>query len=393
MRDAHVIGAGLSGLASAWHLADRGCAVTVFEAAAAPGGSIRTHHTPHGLVETGANAFVRDDRVAAWFSRLGLVALSPRRDSRRRYIFRDGKPRRWPLTAVESFGFGARLAQAAVARGFGARGGETMAAWGSRVLGPRATEFLLEPAMQGIYAAPARELSAATIFNGRRRGRRDLITPAEGMGAFATRLCERLVDRGVRVVFDHAVDVVDARVPTIIATDASTAARLLEPVAPLVAHFASRIRVAPLVSITAFFNPDSRDQRGFGVLFPASAGVSSLGVLFNADTFDHRSALRSETWIVGDRGRGLASQDDAGLRNMVLADRFVLCGRHQQPLSVHISRWPRAIPVYDDAVAALQTGLADLPATVGLAGNYLGRIGVAALLEGAERAVARVCVE
>ena len=73
MTPAHVIGAGISGLAAAWHLADRGCEVTVFDRAPAPGGLIHTHHTPHGLVETAANAFVWDDVVAGWFERLDLT--------------------------------------------------------------------------------------------------------------------------------------------------------------------------------------------------------------------------------------------------------------------------------------------------------------------------------
>jgi protoporphyrinogen/coproporphyrinogen III oxidase len=387
---AHVIGAGLSGLASAWHLADRGFDVTVFEAAASPGGLIRTHHTPHGLVETGANAFVRDPRVDAWLSRLDLAAVSPRRDSRRRYIFRDGSPRRWPLTAGESIGLAARLARTAVTRGFRGRDGESVDAWGARVLGRDATENLLEPAMQGIYAAPARELSAPVIFGGRRRGRREMVTPAAGMGAFTARLHEQLVARGVRVVFNHPVEKLDPLVPAIVATDAATAARLLMPLAPGVADRASRIRVASLVSVTAFFAPDGRDRHGFGVLFPRRAGVSSLGVLFNADIFDGRGPQRSETWIVGDRERNLTSLNDEELREMLLADRRVLCGRRQEPLSMHISRWPRAIPVYDAAIADLQHHLDALPPHLALAGNYLGRIGASALLDYAEAAAARL---
>src|SRR5690349_14911416 len=97
MSEAHVIGAGLSGLASAWHLVQRGSRVTVFDRAARPGGLIQTAATPHGIVESAANAFVRDEAVDAWFARLELQPLAPRRDSRRRYIFRDGRPRRWPL--------------------------------------------------------------------------------------------------------------------------------------------------------------------------------------------------------------------------------------------------------------------------------------------------------
>jgi protoporphyrinogen oxidase len=139
-----------------------------------------------------------------------------------------------------------------------------------------------------------------------------------------------------------------------------------------------------------FFAPHPDDVRGFGVLFPARSGVAALGVLFNADIFDRRSAMRSETWIVGDRNRGLTTLSDDGLLDVLANDRYVLTARHAAPLSYAITRWPQAIPVYDQAVADLENLIDTLPSSVGLAGNYLGRIGVAALLSIAETAVNRV---
>ena len=106
MRLARVVGAGLSGLTAAWRLTEAGFTVEIIEAAERPGGLIETIGTPHGRVEGGANAFVWSQSVASLFPRSASRLNSRPRSQRRRYIFRDGRPRRWPL------GFGETLTMA-----------------------------------------------------------------------------------------------------------------------------------------------------------------------------------------------------------------------------------------------------------------------------------------
>jgi oxygen-dependent protoporphyrinogen oxidase len=390
MKPARVIGAGLSGLVAAWHLAERGFAVDVIEQAPHQGGLIQTLHTEHGLVETGANAFVWDSTVAAWFQRLDLIPEFPLASSKRRYIFRSGRARRWPLTVAESTALATRLSAAFVTRATSARDQETMDAWGRRVLGEGATRWLLEPALQGIYASPPAMLSARAIFDGRRRGSRTLVAPPGGMGQFTTRLYERLCDRGVRFHFGTRASTIAVGVPTVVSTSAPTAARLLAPHAPDLAAAIARVRLAALATVTMFFEPHPDDLHGFGVLFPSGTGINALGVLLNADIFAGRSARRSETWIVGDRDQGLTEWDDDRLVQMLAADRRRVTGRDASPLSLHITRWPAAIPVYDAAIRQVGSSLDSLPPWLALAGNYLGRIGVAALLQQGAAAADRV---
>jgi oxygen-dependent protoporphyrinogen oxidase len=386
MKTARVIGAGLSGLASAWCLADAGWDVEIVESSGEPGGLIHTHHTPHGLVETAANAFVYTPAAARWFDRVGLAPVFPRPESKRRYLYRDGRVRKWPLTVGETIGLVARGGRSFVTRSTKARADETIETWGARVVGKAATEWLVGAALQGIYASAPPELSAQAIFEGRRSGKHGMASPPNGMGEFIARLHEQLVAKGVRCSFGQSMRVLDAGVPTIVATNAPAAAALLAPHAPELARAIGGIRMTSIASVAAFFDRSDDDVHGFGVLFPRGAGMDALGVLFNNDIFPGRGDSRAERWIYG--GTSFDPVSESALIDRMMADRERFTGRRLAPAATYVTIWPRALPVYGFSVLDVKARVGSLPPWLRVAGNYLGRLGVAALLEISEHAAA-----
>lgn len=96
-----VIGAGIAGLACARTLRQAGHAVTVFEAAAQPGGRVATLATPFGSFDTGAQYFtVRDARLATTLQATAADLA-----------------RRWSASAVRVLDDCGRVAEAARPRG------------------------------------------------------------------------------------------------------------------------------------------------------------------------------------------------------------------------------------------------------------------------------------
>jgi oxygen-dependent protoporphyrinogen oxidase len=385
-----VIGAGVSGLAAAWYLADAGADVRVVEAADRPGGLIRTRHVPEGLIESAARAFTWTPRVSALFEAAGIPPQFAREESKRRYIFRDGRARRWPLTPVETAEAAARFGRAWIGRQTRPKEAETVATWGSRVLGPAAVTWLLGPALQGIYASPPEALSAAALFGrSRPRGGR-LAAPTGGMSELFDRLHDRLRSRGVAFEFNTPLRAIDVQDRIVICTNARAAANLLSTIAPTLAARLRKIQMVSLVTVTAFFEPHDADLRGFGVLFPRSSGIAALGVLFNTEIFDGRSALRSETWIYGNLSASSLPKNDVEAVGQIAADRAILTGRRHPPIAIYATPQIEALPVYDAAVIDAAAALPSLPSGVAIAGNYLGRLGISSLLDGAAAAVDRI---
>jgi protoporphyrinogen oxidase len=102
------------------------------------------------------------------------------------------------------------------------------------------------------------------------------------------------------------------------------------------------------------------------------------------------AAWRSETWIssANDLQGSLPSDDE--VRAALGDDRLALTGRRDEPAGVHVARFASALPLYGDEITAIRARLADLPAWLALAGNYLGRLGAARLLDVAREAADRI---
>ena len=384
-----VIGAGFSGLVTAYYLVTNGLherhAVQVIDASPRPGGLIQTLSTQNGLVERAANGIINSAELQQMCNRIGVRLEATLPQARNRYIFRNGKPRRWPLGITESL----RLAGSVVTSATSLKPApmETIREWGDRVIGPKVTEYLLAPGLSGIYAGDPERLSASLILRKRAGSSREAgnegksvrprtVAPRGGMQELIDGLV-RFLERSGVVVHLGVEGRVVADSPTIICTSAPKAANLLTEVASDAARQIGKIEMLPLVSITSFFERRAEQPQGFGCLFPRKEGFRSLGVLFNDCIFPERSRMRSETWILGGAlDRGVVDASDDELVGQITNEHQMLTSSKAVPVETVVTRWPTALPHYTTDLELLVNHRAILPREILLVGNYLGVIGL-----------------
>lgn len=390
MQTIKVVGAGFSGLVTAYYLVKGGFKVQICEQSARAGGLIRTIRTPHGLVETAANGLLNSARLEALCADIGVPLLPTRRDGRKRFIFR-GQPRQIPLNTSDVLRLGGRLAASATS--LRPRPLETIAEWGRRVLGKGATNYLLVPALGGIYAGDPERLSASLIF-GRaalpdhlhttrpvKAKMRGTVAPPLGMQQLIDGLCDYLKNAGVEFVFNNRLPA-EANEPTAVCLSARSAADFLGDVAPEVSQALRAIEMLSLVTTTCFYAPEAARLKGFGCLFPRDQGFRARGVLFNNSIFEGRGPAHAETWIFGGAlDPGIVDLSDRELAQLIADERERFFGASDQVVDVQITRWPNALPHYSIELERILTTLPAPPPNIVLAGNYLGKIGLAKILE------------
>jgi oxygen-dependent protoporphyrinogen oxidase len=386
MKRVTIVGGGFSGLTTAYYLAKDGVPVTLLEKDDRLGGMVDTLSTPHGLVETAASGIRSTARLEELCRELDVPLVATKKESRRRYLFRNGRPRQWPLGPMESIGFVGRLGSHLLTGRFRPRAGETIESWGRRVLGLAATHKILGAALQGIYAGDPAKLSASLILGKKEKPAkgqlRGLVAPPNGLAQLTTAVAERLGSLEVEIRKGAAVDQLPDNGPVVIATNARDAARLLAPRAPEASKAIGSIEMVPLLRVTAFFEPGENTVPGFGTLFPRGEGVRALGVLFNTNIFPNRGEGHSESWIYGGaQDREILDLDDAALFDVLRGDRERLFGRHTESSALYPQRWHVGLPHYDLGLEQLNGAGIELPDNVHLSGNYLRGIGLPLLLE------------
>ncbi len=424
-REATVVGAGVAGLLAAYALDRQGYQVTLLEADARAGGLIQTRQTAYGLAEAAAHSLLATPAVVEFCRALDVELTDIRRDSRARFILRDGRLRKFPLRPMEALQACGRAAFVRAENHLDALNLET---WGRRHLGAGALDYLLTPFVRGIYGAQPAELGVAAAFpelaiapgktllgtlvgkafarpakNGHGADKEDdaekttkerkrMVAPLRGMGALTTNL-ERHLERRLGARFRRGVRVTELPdAPNVLlSTPAHAAAALLNAEAPELARALERVEYTSLVSVTAFVERAAfaRPVRGVGVLVPAREGRNSLGILFNSSAFAGRvfDETRHASFTIllgGSTQPHWAAATDEAIAAAVRTELADLLGIEGEPLELVISRWPRAIPQYSTVLPEVwQSARAQWCAAPGriLFGNYTGQVSLRGMIE------------
>jgi oxygen-dependent protoporphyrinogen oxidase len=381
-----VVGAGFSGLTVALELSKRNFIVEIHEKSSRCGGLLGTRRTPYGLVESAANGLLRNKAVENLFSELELELLPTLPDAKKRYLFRE-KPRRWPLRWKENWALAGRLLFHLLTGKYFLRPhlGETIQDWGQSRLGLPTTNYVLAPALQGIYAGDSHRLSASLIlkplFNKNRSRFRGTVSTRGGMQDVIDALEKKLREAGVVFHFNSTFSFDDTDEPVILATSASVASDLLRKKAPVVSRLLSKINMTSLLTVTSFWKNPPEPYPGFGCLIPRGSGLQTLGVLMNHFIFPERSSCPSESFILGGATNpAVLDLSDSQIQDLIRQERKEIFGLSSELLDCHITRWPQALPHYDVELEKVLHLLPEMD-SVFLHGNYLGSIGLSKILE------------
>ena len=311
-----ILGGGVSGLLTAWHLHRRGEAVEVWEAEAEAGGWVQTlpwngpggepgrvEKGPQGiLVRAGSPA----DRL---FKALDLPLNSPGKGARwvgkgDQLIPVPAHPMGLATSPLMSLRTKLRMALEPFQPVRPAEPEEGLFEFIARRAGRGMAEELLAPMVAGILAAPPHLLSVdaipllrkweshGSLFNGvRKSGISHLMVPEGGMGALSSRLAERvpLVRTGLRATALErlpgdrwAVSAPGHRAEAdrvILALPAFEAAPLLAPLAPAASEALASI---PYTSVKLWHSRHTQIMPfadGFGFLIDPPSGRPYLGTL------------------------------------------------------------------------------------------------------------------
>lgn len=420
-----IVGAGLSGLATAFYLkqAIPDVELAIFEASSEPGGALHTEEVEGFRFEAGGNGFLtnKPDCLRLVEDSGATALLMPSSDlARKRYIYTDALHR-----MPESGSLFARsklmtlpqklrmLGEFFVpARRDGAD--ESLREFGDRRLGPAFTNVFLDAMSAGIYGSTPDRISVKAAFplivalerdyGGLFRGMLAKRKKEAGPGGVLTSTREgisTLIRHLAAVIradwhFDEPVRAIERqgsgyRINTpkgttdvdrvVVCATSFAAAEMLNTLDAGVARRLAAIEYSPIAVVGFGYRSLEDPLDGFGLLTTTSSKQPILGVLWDSSIFPDRAPAGAKSiraMIGGQRNPELVNQDDAGLIETARRGVRATMGLDRDPDVTFVKRWDRGIPSYAPGhVAAVDELFAEVAKIPGLYLNCNAYRGIA----------------
>lgn len=389
-----ILGAGVSGLATAHHLQTRGNEVTVFEGRDRVGGNIRSDWIDGCLVEWGPNGFLDNEPATLELVRdIGLTdrLVQSRQQAARRYIWRHGKLRLLPskpqaFLTSDCLPFWQRLRVLTEPWAAAAPDGdESVYDFARRRLGRGAADILVDAFATGIYAGDVRRLSLASAFPKLATMQAEhgsLLRAAKRGGGGGHKSVLHSFTGGMQDLVDALAKNLDVRLGqplrtlpegydhVVITTPAPRAADFLGGEA---AELLRRIPCPPVVVVALAFTDPLPVDDAFGFLVPRGQGLRLLGTLYSSSIFGQRAPAGQRLFRVL-----LGGRHDPEILELSDDEIFTLVGRELRqvwgvfpdPVMHHIIRHPLGIAQYEIGHRPLLQEIeAACPSHVRLAGS------------------------
>ena len=448
--DVIVVGAGISGLASAWGLQQRGARVVLLEAAPRAGGAIGSARERGCLLESGPNsALETTPLIGPLLTELGIAGerIETSAAARNRYILRHGRLTALPLSPAAFFTtrlFSTRAKLRFCCEPFIGRGAqaveESVADFARRRLGTELLDYAINPFVGGVYAGNPATLSVSAAFprlheleqqhgsliwgqlaGARERARNPekskqsapMFAFREGMQTLTDAIARQLarVELATEVVSvmpgsdGHVVAASSANGvreyrarAVLLATPAYAAARLVAPFAATAAAALAVISYPPVAVAFSVYRRSAIAHAldGFGMLIPECERRQILGTIFSSTLFENRAPgglVLLTSFVGGTRQPELAQRDEQAIADLVQSELAAVLGVSASPEFVRVRRWPRAIPQYTlghaARVARIEEAERNFPGLFFCA-NYRGGISIGDCIKSADRAASQV---
>ncbi len=443
--DVVIIGAGISGLATAHFLKKQGLKAIILEKKDEPGGSIKSERVDGFLVEHGPNnALDTTPILGEMFEDLGIESEREfaNDQSKNRYIVRNGVLNALPMGAVpflktKLFGTSAklRLLKEPFISASDPEVEETLAQFVERRLGREFLDYAIDPFVSGVYAGVPEALSVksafpklydleqkygslikGTIMGARERKKRNevskqsarLFSFKDGLQTMIDALQQEFADQlfpgadlrriektdnGWQIQFSagnnsYTIDAAGLLLTIPVHAYSELPGEMFKPLLPEL----NKISYPPVTMVYFGYkgNPASRALDGFGFLVPRKENLQILGSIWSSTIFSGRAPegdTAFTTFVGGTRQPENALLPEDRIVDLVSEDLKVLLGIQVKPDVVVVRPWPKAIPQYNIGHGQIIEKVEDFEKInpgVFLSGNFRGGISVSDCVKNAK---------